>query len=353
MEKNIKVYAPGRVELLGNHTDYNEGFVLALPLSMGITIEGKARTDDKIIMRSKKFKESYKTTLSKIAPLPDKHWANYVLGVFAELLKRKVKLGGAEINIDSNLPIGAGLASSAALEVATVKFLEKAYKFDLARIELAKVAQKAEHNYVGVRCGMLDQISSLFGEKGKVAFIDFRSYEVENIKIAPCSFLIVHSGVKHALVKGEYNERRASCEAAASKLGLKSLRDASLKMLKENKAKLSETEFKRAMHIVGEDERVQKAVKMLRAGRIEEMGRLMFESHKSSQKYFENSCPELDFIVKTAKNTEGCLGSRLSGGGFGGATVNLLKTGFAKSFAKEIESKYQDKFGTKARVFVA
>lgn len=348
-----QAYAPGRVEWLGNHTDYNDGFVLAAALDVGTNVKGRKRTDGRIILTSKRFDEAYEIDINQVVPIPEKHWANYPLGVVEELKKAGYKIGGFEAVITGKVPIGAGLASSAALEVSTAIFLKKLYNLEIDNIKLAKMAQSAEHCFAGVRCGLLDQVSSLMSEDGKATVIDFRSLKVKNVTVPDgYKLVIINSGVKHALVAGEYNERRASCEAAAKKLGVAKLRDINNKQLEAGKSKLSEIEYKRAKHIVGENERVLLAIAAMKAHDIEKVGKLMQESHKSSQQYFENSCKELDFIVENAMEQPGCLGSRLSGGGFGGATINLVESDKVDEFSRKMFETYKTKFNIEPLVFV-
>lgn len=349
----VKSYAPGRVEWLGNHTDYNEGFVLAAALDVGTSIEGEIQENNKISLTSIRFDETYEIDLEKISPIPEKHWANYPLGVVSEMQKAGFKLQGFKAVITGKVPIGAGLASSAALEVATAVFLKKLFNFTIDDIKLAKIAQAAEHNYAGVRCGLLDQISSLMSHDGKATVIDFRSLKVRNVGVPDgYDLVIVNSGVKHALVAGEYNERRASCEAAAKKLGKKSLREATTQEVEGSRKILGENLYKRAMHITGENERVLQAIEALESGDITKLGELMQLSHQSSQQYFENSCPELDFIVEKAMEQPGCIGSRLSGGGFGGATINLVKSSEVANFGRNLCDLYKSQYGFEPLVFV-
>ncbi len=347
----ITSYAPGRVELLGNHTDYNDGFVLSIAINLGVSIEASKTNTRKIKLRSDKFEKPFETNIGKIEPIKSKHWANYVLGVIDELQIRGNKIEGFSFDIDGNLPIGAGLASSAAFEVATAIALAKMFDIKLSTLELAKICQAAEHNFVGVKCGLLDQISSLFSKKGCCTFIDFRTMQIKNIPISKeYGFVIVNSLKKHALVRGEYNERRASCESAAKKLSVKALRDVDFDTLEKNKGILSEIELKRAMHIVGENGRVLKAIELIGKNQFEKIGELMLESHESSRKYFENSCEELDFLVRKAVSIDGCIGSRLSGGGFGGATINLVKNESIRNFSKRIEKEFRKQFGLKPQI---
>jgi galactokinase len=333
----IQVYAPGRAEILGNHTDYNEGLVLSIAVDRGTTVRGGLRHDGKIRLVASDLSEEIILDLSEIRPQENREWANYVLGVYDQFIKRGLPPKGFELEISSNLPMGAGLSSSAALEVATGLFLQQIYQTNFDRLELAKIGQAAEHHYVGVKCGLLDQISSLFGKKDHLIRIDCRTFEVRNIPIPHGSqFVIANSKVKHALVSGEYNERRESCEAAAKTLGVKALRDVTPEILEKNSSKLTPQALKRARHVVGEIDRVQRAEVALQKQDLVTFGKLMWASHESSIQNFENSCKELDLLVNAAQKIKGCWGGRLSGGGFGGATVNLVDDAAVDVFTKKV-----------------
>ncbi len=347
----VQTYAPGRAELLGNHTDYNDGLVLSLAISFGTTMRAKPLPDNKLVLRSQDLKREWSGDLGRIEPQKTESWANYVLGVLDQLGKRGVRLGGAELEISSNIPIGAGLSSSAALEIATALSMQKLYPFEMSRLDLARVGQAAEHTYAGVKCGLLDQISVALSRKGHATSIDCRSFEIGHLPLDPAyEFVIAHSGVKHALVAGEYNERRESCENAARLLGKSALRDVTPSELELAREKLPEHAYMRAKHVVGEIDRVTRAKGYLEAGRMEEFGKLMYESHESSIRYFENSCEELDFLVATAKGLKGCLGARLSGGGFGGATLNLVRRDCLKEFCGKLAEAYRKHHGSEPMI---
>ncbi len=333
----LKVYAPGRAELLGNHTDYNEGFVLSLAVNRGITAEGEPRPDDTILLHALDLDETYETSINRLQPLKNPTWPNYILGVVAQYLHAGHKVGGFELSISSNLPMGAGLSSSAALEIATALFLQKAFHITVDPITTTKFAQAAEHQYAGVKCGLLDQISSLMSKENCATYIDCRTYEVKNIPMPEgACFIVANSGAKHALVGGEYNERRTDCEAAAHALGAPFLRDVTSAALTAGRSKMSDRQYHRAKHVVGENERVQAAVIALKAGQLAQFGSLMFASHESSRVNFENSCKELDALVNAAKSFPAAYGSRLSGGGFGGATINLVDPAQTDAFIKHL-----------------
>ncbi len=350
----IESYAPGRAELLGNHTDYNGGLVLSIALGCGTTLKGSRRNDDVVRLSALDLSDQAESTLASLAPRSDKPWANYIFGVLARLRELGVSLGGAEIGISSTLPLGAGLSSSAALEIATAVWFKKAYPFEMDDLDLARVAQWAEHHYAGVRCGLLDQISVLMSREGCVTHIDCRSFEIDTIPVpSGAAFVLVNSGVKHALVDGEYNQRRSACEEVAAALGVHLLRDVAESDLDANGDRLDPVAVKRARHIVGENRRVREAREALEMGDLGRFGSLMFESHQSSREHFENSCAELDLLVDLAAACEGCYGARLSGGGFGGATINLVAADAAEDFAAEVAAHYQARTGKEASTLVS
>lgn len=379
-----EIFAPGRAELLGNHTDYNEGLVMAIAVDRGITIRGEKRNDDDIHLKSEHMDQEVVLSLKELAPQAGPtEWANYLLGVVELFQDRGEWIEGFTAKVASTLPMGAGLSSSAALEVATALFLQKTFGTKIPPLEIARIAQKAEHTYTGVQCGLLDQISSLMSKAGHVTYIDCRSYEVKHVPLPDdVAFVIANSNVKHALTGGEYNERRASCEAAADALGVETLRDASPTLLIEHSrlilqaldaggkasitneqgetvdvevdfelepgqdaaeayrvaAQTMRVHFKRAAHVVGEIARVEQGAQYLEVGNTQEFGRLMYASHESSIGNFENSIPELDALVDATREMDFCFGARLSGGGFGGATINLIKAGHEDEFVEKINA---------------
>jgi galactokinase len=347
-------HAPGRVELLGNHTDYNEGYVLSAAINHGVTAVGATRGDDSIRLSTDGDLPAVEAGLSALRPLEGPAaWANYPLGVVAALRESGIPVGGFEARFTSDLPIGAGLSSSAALEVATAMLLRKLFPFERSPLEIAKLCRHAENHFVGVNCGLLDQVSSVFGRAGHIVFLDCRTETVETVPFpADLALLITHSGVKHALVGGEYNERRAQCFEAARVLGVPMLRDATTASLVAARDRMPDTTFRRAAHVVGENERVLGGVDLLRRSDGAAFGALMFDSHESSRTQFENSAPELDALVALAREIPGVLGSRLSGGGFGGATVSLVRRSQAGAVAATLAERYLATTGNLGRCWV-
>jgi len=343
-------YAPGRVELLGNHTDYNEGVVLSAAIDRGVTLTGEATGSSRVALCSVTLGKTYEADATALAPSRENEWANYLLGVLDVYQKNGLPVGGFTAEIQSNLPLGAGLSSSAALEVSTAMLLQKLFGLNVDRLQMAKMCRRAENEFVGVNCGLLDQASSAFGKAGHAIFLDCRNETVETTPFPDgVELLITQCGVPHRLAGGEYNERRLQCFDAATRLGAKALRDVTSAQLEAAKSTLPELSYKRAAHVVGENERVMQGIAFLKAGNVAGFGALMFASHESSRVNFENSTPELDALVEIAKGLPGVLGSRLTGGGFGGATVTLLEREKAQSVAEALVAKYHERTGHMAK----
>jgi galactokinase len=351
---DLSARAPGRVELLGNHTDYNEGVVLAAAINHAVIARGAATEAGRIVLASALAAQPVDVSLTDFAPLTGAAaWANYALGVVACLQQDGFALRGFRMSIESDVPAGAGLSSSAALEVATACLLKKLFALDLEPLALAKLCRRAENDFVGVQCGLLDQATSVFGKRGQAVYLDCRSEAVENIPLPlDTSLLVYDGGVEHRLTGGEYNERREQCFAAARALGVKALRDVDSAQLAAARATLDPIVYRRALHIVGEDERVFAGIDCLRKGDGATFGSLMFASHESSRVNFENSTPELDTLVELARAIPGVLGSRLTGGGFGGATVSLVESAAAPAVAKRLAAEYLARTGTPGRAYL-
>ena len=341
-------FAPGRVELLGNHTDYNAGVVLSAALDLGISARGRKRDDGQVSLTSEGMDGKVTADVADLASRQE--WSDYPLGVARVLRDAGYPVAGFEADFSSTLPVGAGLSSSAAMEVCTAVLLSRLFGFTIAPLDLAKLCRRAENEFVGVNCGLLDQASSVFGKKGQAVFLDCRSETVENIPFPDgVSLLIVHSGVKHALTGGEYNERRAQCFAAADILDVPALRDATTAQLAATA--MPDLVRRRAMHITGENERVFEAVDYLRNGDARAFGRLMTASHQSSIENFENSTAELDALVRIACAQEGVFGARLTGGGFGGAIVALVDSVKIEAIAPAVESAYLAETGHHGKAY--
>jgi len=343
----VKGFAPGRVEILGNHTDYNQGVVLAAALDLGITAEAE-RLSGRII-RLKSGGETNAVELNPDNLEPQGTWSDYPAGVIQILRQEGFDIHGIDLSFSSDLPTGAGLSSSAALEVATAMVLDQCFDLGLKPMTLAKICRKAENSFVGVNCGLLDQATSVFGEKGKLVLLDCRDESTSTIPFPEgCGLLIIDSMVKHALTSGEYNERREDCFAAAKALGVDSLRDARTEDLDD----LPDRVRKRASHVTGEIERVRRGIGYLRNNEIEAFGELMTASQESSIHHFENSTPELDLLCRLVIGQEGVYGARLTGGGFGGAIVAIGRDEALDFAARATADLYRTQTGHQARTLI-
>ena len=348
-------YAPGRIEVLGNHTDYNEGYVFSAAIDKGTFFAVSAAEDDTVTLVALDMGETFTCKLADVKKVESgMTWANYPLGTFNWLFDGEpAKAGkGFKAVFGGNIPLGAGLSSSAALEMATVLALAALYGIEKDKTTFAKIGQKAEHTFAGCPCGLLDQASSLYGKEGSLVKSDFRYCQFENVDLGPTvAFMMVKSNAKHALVDGAYASRRQACEDAAKyfagvlKHPVTHLRDVSCAEWILYRGGLSETTAKRAIHPIGEDERVVNGAALLEKGDLAAFGSLMFDSHESSRNWFENSCEELDTIVDAAKAIPEVLGARLSGGGFGGSCCLLVKPEAADKIAAAITAAYKTAYG--------
>lgn len=367
--------APGRLEVLGNHTDYNNGLVMSVAVDKYIFIASSPRNDGRVELVSTAFPEPETFSISDIKPNPTASWANYVKGVLLQLKKRGVHFGGFNAAIHSTIPMGAGMSSSAALEVATAMTIRRLHPFTLTetgvtlppkpnakgelppvslaeRMHYAKVCRAAENEFVGVPCGILDQVSSLFGKAWSVMEIDCQSLTVEHAPLSGIAMVVCNSMVKHELVGGEYKELRDNCESAARKLGAKFLRTVETKQVLAAKDKLTPREFECAHHVVTEIARVVAGERALRANDLAQFGQFMFQSHESSRDSLKNSTQELDILVELARKHPACLGARLTGGGFGGATINMVAHHEAESFIAHMTAGYEKQTGVKTQPLI-
>ena len=352
--------APGRVNLIGEHTDYNEGFVLPIAIEKKIIMLGQLRNDRLVQVFDLGYKVKIKFSLDALTPLKKDTWANYLMGVMDEIQKEGYPLQGANLIFISNIPKGAGLSSSAALEVVTALTMAKLNLLEIKPVEMALLCRRAENNFVGVSCGIMDQYVSCLGQKNYTLFIDCRSndYELIPFKDPNYQVLICNSKIQRGLANSEYNRRREECKIATEffkhKLNreIRALRDITIDEFKKYQAQLPEIIARRARHVISENYRVQAGVQALRMGNYSAFGKLMIESHQSLKDDYEVSCAELDFLVDLALKQGGVLGARMIGAGFGGCTVNLLRREYINAFEKTIKQGYKKITGILPDIYV-
>jgi galactokinase len=363
------VHTPGRLELLGNHTDYNQGMIMSLAVDQYIGMASTPRNDGKIELISSAFPKREQFALDQIEQNPAVPWTNYVKGVLLQLRRCGVAFNGFNAAVHGTIPIGAGLSSSAALEVAAALTVRQLYPYALTeagaatppqrysnghlpplggieKMALARICQIAESDFVGVHCGPLDQISCLLGKASHIIQIDCLHLTVKHDPIdQDIGVVVCNSGVNHDLTSGEYNDRRSHCEAAARALGVEALRFVTPEQLELNKTKLTARDYECAYHVIGENQRVILGERALREGNLDQFGQYLFQSHESSRDFFKNSSPELDLLVELARAQPGCLGARLTGGGFGGAAINLVQQHKVKGFCQAMARQYHERTG--------
>jgi galactokinase len=357
-EPESAAYAPGRVNLIGEHTDYNDGFVLPAAVDRGVAVAVRRVPGETFTLHAIDLGQSCAFSRETLKRDPERSWADYFKGVVWALGNRGLNIPACEAAITGNIPQGAGLSSSAAYEVATVLLLQTLGGFALSSIEVAKLAREAENGFVGVACGIMDQMASAFGEQGKALLLDCRSLARQTVEIpADLKIVVVGSGVRHSLASSEYNKRRAECEEgvriiARSLPDVRALRDVTPEDLARFLPTLSPVVAKRCRHVVSENARVGQAVTAMRSGDTTQLKPIMAESHFSLRDDFEVSCPELDILVDLALPLSYCHGARLTGAGFGGSTVNLVEAAAVEAFSEAVASGYQQRSGRVAEIHV-
>ena len=350
--------APGRVNLIGEHTDYNDGFVMPAAIDLHTEVIIQARDDRKLVISSDTFPDPVEFDLDEANPIARHHWSDYVRGVAVMLERAGYRLRGADLCIRSDVPIGSGLSSSAAVEVATAYALLAIAGVTIAPVELAQLCEQAENDFVGMRCGIMDQFVSCLGRAGTALMLDCRSLDYrllplpEDVRLVICNTM-----VKHELGQSEYNARRAACEAAVRRFAksmpnVRALRDVTLADFERHRTELDDTIFKRCRHVISENERVIKAAAALEENNLMAFGELMAESHRSLRDDYEVSCAELDTMVDLANQVEGVYGARMTGGGFGGCTINLVKAECVAEFKRDVARRYEQTTGIAPRIYV-
>lgn len=350
--------APGRVNLIGEHTDYNDGFVMPAAIEFYVWIAIAGRNDRKLSVRSDNFSETVEFDLQQVDVRPRGHWSDYVLGV-AVMLGKTNQIRGANLLVRGDVPIGAGLSSSAAIEVATGLALLENSDLQLDRVSLARLCQRAENEFVGAHVGIMDQFISCCGHAGRALMLDCRSLEYKLLPLpSDVSLVICNTMVKHSLAGGEYNIRRSECEEGVHLLStklphIKALRDVTISQLEQHANYLPEVIYRRCRHVISENERVLQAADALSGGDLDGFGSLMAESHRSLQKDYEVSCAELDLMVQFAQKQAGLYGARMTGGGFGGCTINLVQSDCVADFTSNVAKLYQESTGISPQIFVS
>lgn len=347
--------SPGRVNLIGDHTDYNLGFVLPGAIDKAIYVAIRPVEGTVCRLYSMDYGESLE--LDMIGSLPEKLWARFIYGVVQEMKKRGAEVGAFECVFGGDVPLGAGLSSSAALESVFGYALNDLFSLGFSRADLARIGQMTEHNYVGVKCGIMDEFASLFGQRGKVIRLDCRSLEYELVPFEPagCRVMLVDSMVKHSLASSEYNVRREQSEAGVAVVakhvkGVESLRDVTMDMLDTYKNEMEPVVYRRCAYVIQENLRLLEGCDFLKRGDYKAFGQKMFGSHEGLSREYEVSCAELDFIEEIARKTPGMLGARMMGGGFGGCVIHLVEEQAHDAYLDEVKSRFQARFGQIPRV---
>jgi galactokinase len=356
-QPEVVAMAPGRVNLIGEHTDYNEGFVFPMAIDFAVRVALSRRADGQLHFYSVDYKDRKRAALPVLKFRKEDRWANYPKGIINELVERGHPLGGMDITIHGDVPQGAGLSSSAALEVATAIAVQAAFGIEMGREETARLAQHAENEFVGVKCGIMDQFISRMAKEGHAMLLDARwlTYHFVPLALRGARFVVTNSKVPHGLVDSEYNRRREECRRCVDLLAPRkpgtALRDYTPDDLRDSMGEIPETTRKRCLHVVEENQRVVEAEEALRHHDLAAFGKLMNRSHESLRDLYEVSCPELDWLVKRAQETEGVYGSRLTGAGFGGCTVTLVEEEAIPRYREHITA-YERIFGFRPEVYV-
>ncbi|MCS7011777.1 MAG: galactokinase [Anaerolineales bacterium] len=344
------VKAPGRVNLIGEHTDYNDGFVLPMAIEQNIQIALRPRSDTQVVLHSLDYHQTAQFDLKDLQHSEQK-WLDYVIGVAWALQQEGVALLGWEGVITGDVPRGAGLSSSAALEIAAARAFAALANLEINPVKLARLAQKAENEWVGVRCGIMDQMASVCTQAGHALLLDCRTLAYQHIPLpAQATIVILDTATRRGLVDSAYNERRAQCEQAARLLGVPALRDATLEQLET--IPMEAITRKRAYHVISENQRVLQSVEALQQGDLSRLGHLLYESHLSLRNDFEVSSPALDAMVEIALQHPACYGARMTGAGFGGCAIALVKQEQAHEFALETSERYTSAVGLSPAIYI-
>jgi len=352
------VRSPGRVNIIGEHVDYNEGFVLPAAIDKAIYVAVSKRTDRQIHLYSVDFKEKYEVAVADIEPT--KTWATYILGVADQLIKRGHNIGGFNLALDGDVPIGAGLSSSAAVECATVFALNNLFELGIDKMEMVRIAQKAEQTFSGVMCGIMDMFASMFGKKDHVIKLDCKTleYEYKPFVLDGYKIVLLNTNVEHSLSSSAYNERRSQCEQGVALVKahyaeVNSLRDISMEMLDKYVAPIDTIIYNRCRFVVEEIQRLLTGCVDLENGDIAALGKKMFATHEGLSKLYEVSCKEADWLVDAVKDDTDVLGARMMGGGFGGCTINIVKAAAIDELVEKLSIGYKEKMGLELSAYIS
>lgn len=356
----VIVRSPGRVNIIGEHADYNNGFVLPAAIDKAAYLAISLRDDNEIHLTALDLNETFSTTIDELKPIGDISWPNYILGAAAQFLKQSIPLSGFNAVLTSDVPIGAGLSSSAAVECATVFALNHLLKTNIGRVEMVSMAQKAEHEYAGVMCGIMDQFASMMGKANQVIKLDCRSLEYEYVpfNLDGIKIVLLNTNVKHSLASSEYNTRRSECMQAVEMIqahhpNVLSLRDATVEMLNQYVLPFNDLVYQRSRFVVDEMERLIQACQFLQEDNISALGNCMFKTHDGLSKQYEVSCKELDYLVEFVKSRKEVIGARMMGGGFGGCTINLVQADKIDSLINSIKPAYENTMGLQLDYYIA
>ena len=359
-QPTVIVRSPGRVNIIGEHADYNNGFVLPAAIDKAAYLAVSLRDDQEIHLTALDLNEKFSTTVDELKPIGDVSWPNYILGSAAQFLKHGIQLPGFNAVLTSNVPIGAGLSSSAAVECATVFALNHLLKTNIERVAMVAMGQKAEHEYAGVMCGIMDQFASMMGKANQVIKLDCRSLEYEYVpfKLDGIKILLLNTNVKHSLASSEYNTRRLECMQAVEMIQayhpeVQSLRDATVEMLDQYVLPFNDLVYQRSRFVVDEMERLNQACQFLQDDNIPALGNYMFKTHDGLSRQYEVSCKELDYLVDFVRSRKEVIGARMMGGGFGGCTINLVQEDKIESLINSIKPAYEEAMGLPLDYYIA
>jgi galactokinase len=349
----LLVFSPGRINIIGEHVDYNGGFVFPAAVNKGVAAAIQKSDTDNCTAIAIDLDSVIHFDLGKLKPSKEGSWENYVFGVVAEIKKTNKIIGNFNIIFKGNIPAGAGMSSSAAIENSVVFGLNELFDLGLTKTEMILISQKAEHNYVGVQCGIMDQYASMFGIKNNALLLDCRTmastpYEID---FKDYQLMLINTNVKHSLSDSAYNDRRSVCESIAKLLNVATLREVNEKDLETIIDNVTPENYEKALFVIQEIDRTQKAAKAIETNDLVKLGSLIYDSHNGLQHQYKVSCDELDFLVAEAKKNKNVLGARMMGGGFGGCTINLIAKTAAKSFAEATSKSYKNKFNKDCSVY--